>query len=63
MAMNGLPGFAATDLGLGGALNQQVDDETEEEKRKKRLGLSALQSPAASMLLGGGMGGGLGGSR
>lgn len=52
-----LTGVATMDLGLGNQLPQQVSDETEEEKRKKRLGLSALQSPAAQMLLGG-MGGG-----
>lgn len=47
---------AASDLGLGSALSQQVQDETEEEKRKKALGLSVTQSPAAQMLLGGGFG-------
>lgn len=61
MAMNN-PGFGApTDLGLGGALSGQVKDETEEEKRKRLLGMSALQSPAAAMLLGGGLGSGMGG--
>lgn len=52
--MAGIGGMstAATDLGLGGSLSQQVKDDTDEEKRKRRLGLSALQSPAASMLLG-----------
>lgn len=63
-AMNGLPnltGIASADLGLGNGLTGQVKDETEEEKRKKRLGMSALQSPAAQLLLGGnGMGGGPG---
>lgn len=44
---------AAYDLGLGGALSKQVKDETEEERRKRMLGLSPMQSPAASMLLGG----------
>lgn len=47
---------AANDLGLGSQLTGQVQDETEDEKRRKRLGLSALQSPAAQMLLGGGFG-------
>lgn len=41
---------AATDLGLGSNLSQQVQDETEEEKRKKRLGLD--QSNAVSSLFG-----------
>lgn len=54
----GLTGVAATDLGLGNSLGQQVKDETDEEKKKKKLGLSALQSPAAQMLLGNGMPGG-----
>ncbi len=52
-----LTGMAAMDLGLGNQLPQQVADQTEEEKRKKRLGMSAMQSPAAQMLLGGGLGG------
>jgi hypothetical protein len=51
-----LTGVASLDLGLGSNLSQQVKDDTEEEKRKRRLGMSALQSPAASMLLGTGMG-------
>lgn len=58
--MNGLgqnlTGVAAIDLGLGSNLTSQVQDETEEEKRKKRLGFSATQSPAAQMLLGTGFG-------
>lgn len=52
-----LTGIASVDLGLGSNLSQQVLDETEEEKRRKRLGLSALQSPAASLLLGNGASG------
>jgi hypothetical protein len=44
---------ASGDLGFGSTLSQQVDDESEEEKRRKRLGLSTMQSPAAQMLLGG----------
>ena len=47
---------AAGDLGLSNSLAGQVQDETEEEKRKRRLGLSALQGSAAQMLLGGGFG-------
>lgn len=49
MSMTG----AVADLGLGSNLSDQVKDQTEEEKRKRRLGLSTLQSPAAQMLLGG----------
>jgi hypothetical protein len=38
--------------GFGGAtLTQQVQDETEEDKRKRRFGLSAMQSPAGQALL------------
>lgn len=44
---------AASDLGLGSSLSQQVQDETDEEKRKRALGLSVMQSPAAQMLMGG----------
>ena len=51
-----LTGMASADLGLGNTLASQVADETEEEKRKRRLGLSPMQSEAASMLLGGGYG-------
>lgn len=36
---------AATDLGLGGLLGEQTDDMTEEEKRKKRAGLSLVDNP------------------
>jgi hypothetical protein len=39
--------------GLGDMLNQQVGDETDEEKRRKQLGLSITQSPAMQSLLGG----------
>jgi hypothetical protein len=50
------------DLGFGGGLlGQQTDAELEEERRKKRLGLSAAANGSASVkaLLGGlsGMGG------
>lgn len=57
MAMPGSSlGMASVDLGLGSTLNQQVQDETEEEKRRRKLGLSALQSPASSLLIGGAFG-------
>lgn len=46
--MNGIS--ASSDLGLGSNLSQQVQDETEEEKRKKRLGMSVLQGSAAQTL-------------
>lgn len=46
-------GGAAGDLGLGSALSQQVKDETDEEKKRRQMGLSALQQgSAAQMLLG-----------
>jgi len=54
--MQGMTGMASADLGLGNTLASQVADETEEEKRKRRLGLSPMQSEAASMLLGGSYG-------
>ena len=71
----GLTGVASEDLslaglgrntmnmgGLGDMLRKQRDDETEEEKRKRRLGLSKLQqtgSLAVQSLCGpGGFGGG-----
>lgn len=47
---------ASGDLGFGSTLSQQVADETDEEKRKKKLGMSPLQSQAAQMLLGSGYG-------
>ncbi len=44
-----------SDLSFGGSnLTQQVQDQSEEEKRRKRLGLSSLQSSAAQQLLFGG---------
>lgn len=50
---------AVSDLGLGSLLGQQTKDETEEEKRRKKLGLSALQdSSAAAQLFGFGKVGG-----
>lgn len=40
-----LPGVsAAFDLGLGDMLNQQRDDMTEEERKKRKLGASDTQS-------------------
>ena len=41
-------------FGLGSSLSQQVKDETDEEKRKKALGLSVMQSPAGRALAGAG---------
>ncbi len=46
-------GSAAIDLGYATSLPEQVKAETEEEKKKRLMGMSALQSPAAQMLLGG----------
>lgn len=44
---------AAADLGLGGMLGQQTQDETEEEKRRRKLGLTPITaSPAAQQLFG-----------
>lgn len=62
---------AVSDLGLGSMLGQQTTDETEEEKRKKRLGLmtSGSGSLAAQQLFGFGqagvasVGGGVGRTR
>lgn len=67
---------AATDLGLGDMLGQQVKDETEEQRKKRLLDQQqrSLMGPAANMLgLGGsgnvsgsaalGFGGGILGSR
>ena len=52
----GLSGVASTDLsmGMGDALRGQVDAETEEERRRRLLGLSAQQggSLAAQSLFG-----------
>jgi len=62
MALPGTMGGASADLGLGGQLGQQVQDETEAE-RKKRMALMQQQSllgPAGSLAvtsLFGGMGG------
>ena len=45
------PGLSASgDLGLGDNLANQVADETEEERRRRRMGLS--QSDAVSALFG-----------
>lgn len=51
----GLTGLsAAADLGLGGMLQQQQVDETEEQRRKRLMGASPLtqQSPAVMQLFG-----------
>ena len=51
-------GFSSAAAALGmDPLASQVKDETDEEKKKKQKGMSMMQSPAAQMLLGGGMGG------
>lgn len=61
--MVGIPG-AASDLGLGGQLNQQVQDETEAERKKRMAQLQQRQmlGPAGSLavtsLFGGAAGGG-----
>ncbi|WP_316176251.1 hypothetical protein [Bradyrhizobium sp. SZCCHNRI1073] len=47
-----VPISAAGQLGLGSALQNQVKDETEEEKKRRQMGLSQLQGTAAQMLLG-----------
>jgi hypothetical protein len=70
MPLYGLSGNATTDLGLGGALQQQVAGLTEEE-RKRRMAQMQQQklagmggTPATQMLFGvGGMTGGLSGGR
>lgn len=49
-------GSVVMDLGLGDQLSEQVKDESDDEKKKRQLGMSALQSPAAQMLLGGASG-------
>ena len=38
-------------LGLGSNLAQQVQDETEEERKKRLAGMSVLQSPAGQALM------------
>lgn len=48
--MNSLTGTASTDLGLGSSLSQQVKDDTEDEERRRKLGLSPLQNGAAQAL-------------
>ena len=75
MPLYGLSGNATDDLGLGGALQQQVAGETEEARKRrmqqmqqqKMAGMGA--TPATQMLfgatggLGAGMGGGMAGGR
>ena len=53
-------GNTGTNAGLGNQLSQQVADETDEEKLRRRLGFSVLQqgsagamSPAGRSLFGG----------
>ena len=47
-----LGGSAASDLGFGGGLlRDQATDETEEEKRRRRLGLAPLQRGGAAEAL------------
>lgn len=54
---------SVTDLGLGTSLSDQTKDETDEEKRRKRLmglglGSAGMATPAVSQLFGlGGIGG------
>lgn len=43
---------AGVDLGLGDMLQRQQGDETEEERKRRQLGLGSTQSPAAQTLLG-----------
>lgn len=42
----GMPISASFDLGLGGMLDLQQQDQTEEERRKKKLGMSDRQKQA-----------------
>lgn len=57
MAGPGIMSPASTDLGLGGDLQQQVKDETEEERRKRMLAQqTSKMSPGAMSLLGPSMG-------
>jgi hypothetical protein len=58
-SMNAGLSLAATDLGLGNMLSEQRDNQTDEEKRRRHLGLSVLggglnygQTGIASMDLG-----------
>jgi hypothetical protein len=54
MPMNNLsPSALQFDLGLGDALSEQQRDETEEQKRRRRLGLSPLPNRPEQTLLGG----------
>lgn len=46
------PLSAASDLGLGTSLSDQVKDETDEERKKRQMGLSTLQSQASALLIG-----------
>lgn len=51
--LGNMMGSASLDLGLGSALSQQVKDETDEEKKRRQMGMSQQQGPASQMLLGG----------
>lgn len=59
MPLVGLTGSATADLGLGGDLQRQVADETDEERRKRLAQMQATKysgltaSPATQMLFGG----------
>ena len=55
--MAGISSPATTDLGLGPGLQQQVKDETDEERRKRMMAQQVSKlSPGAMSLLGPGMG-------
>jgi hypothetical protein len=64
MAMNPLPGLspAASDLGLGGQLRDQVVGETEEQRKKRLLEMQQRQmlGPSGSLAVGSLFGSGLG---
>jgi hypothetical protein len=56
--MSSIYSAAGRSLGLdavlgGNSPTDQVNDETEEEKKRRQMGLSALQSPAGKALLSG----------
>lgn len=59
MAVKPFSAQSPTDLGLGTTLSDQRDQETEEEKRRKKLAMTPLaaNSPAAQSLFGVGAGG------
>lgn len=59
MPLDKMTGIATTDLGFGGSLQQQVDGETEEQRRKRLLqqqdrnAMGPAGSPATQALFGG----------